>query len=424
MKHLSIFLLSVVTISCKQANVTEIKPIANTLADSSKVLLVEDKYPCMKLVTDKAIHLPVSTKGNDSSLEDRALRTSIRYLALETKEECLIGDIDKLESDDSFIFIFDKENDQVFRFSQKDGSFLNKFGQKGRGPGEYTHVTNMTLNRTKKEVCLLDIYGYKLLYFNYDGTLIREEPLFYCYNAFEFVKDRMLLCTNFNDNDNTPAINNNRLVLAEANQTPLYVGFSFPESFDTQFHQNSKMPFITCGEDVYYNHVLSDTIWQIKENGVCEAKYIFKFPGRDNLFNEKDFQKITDDEYEERQQDIPYYRDELIITKDFVKAFINNAQSLLYCTSTGHVKYSATYQSFGKPTNIRDTKFALNEKSFVSVLQPFEVIQDLQFNQKFLGESKYAYFLENQISEEERNLITTMTEEDNPILLIMDIEPF
>ena len=37
---------------------------------------------------------------------------------------------------------------------------------------------------------------------------------------------------------------------------------------------------------------------------------------------------------------------------------------------------------------------------------------------------QYTNFLNTQLTEEERQLLDNMTEEDNPILMIMDIEPF
>ncbi|MCM1109058.1 MAG: hypothetical protein NC388_08400 [Clostridium sp.] len=39
-------------------------------------------------------------------------------------------------------------------------------------------------------------------------------------------------------------------------------------------------------------------------------------------------------------------------------------------------------------------------------------------------EEQFNHMLANQYTEEERRLLSTMTEEDNPILMIMDIKPF
>ncbi|MCM1108050.1 MAG: 6-bladed beta-propeller [Clostridium sp.] len=411
------------TYSCRQASVTEIRPLNETTADTTRTILVEEKLPCIELETDNAIHLQVSDEKNVNS-EKEQIKAATHYLALETKEECLVGHIDKMESDGQDLFLFDKSNNQVLRFSGSDGSFQNKFGNTGRGPGEFIRITDMSLNKKAKEVCLLDAFGYKLLHFNYDGALVREEPMFYYYNSLEFAGDGMVICTDMNDNEDVPPLYRNRLVLADANQTPRHIGFAFTETLSANLHQGLKHGLMTCGEEVYYNHVLSDTIWRVKEEGVCEAAFIFKFPGRDNLFDDKDFQGITDEQYEEKTAGVPHYRDEIIITKDFVKAIINGADNILYYIPTGHYIYGKPqHQSFAMKSAWK-ADFAINGTSFVKVLQPFDIIRANQRSKQELDEEMYEFFINSQLTEKERQLLSTMTEEDNPILMIMDIEPF
>jgi hypothetical protein bfra3_20315 len=423
MKHIYlIVIIYFLAISCKKPNVIEVKPYDKEHADSTQVLLVKDKYPCMKLATNNAISLPVSE--TESDLEECDIRIKRHYIALETTEECLIGTISKILSEDSCVFIFDRANNSVLRFSQKDGSFLNKFGNQGRGPGEYTELVDISLNKKNKELCLYDQFGYKNMYFSYDGTLLREEPLYYFYNRIEFLGDYRILHTDLNQNTQIPSICNNRLVLAEPDQTPLYVGFAFPEKLSINFHQGSKHPLITCNGDIYYTHVLSDTIWQIKKDGICEAKYIFKFPNRGNLFDERDFSEITDDEYKDKTNSVPYYRDECIITKNFLIAKFNKAADLLYCISTGHYLHGKIPRmSFGIGSTLF-AQFTINDSSFVEVLQPFEIIKKHQQIKNEYSDFQYDLYWNKQLTEEERQLLGNMTEEDNPILMIMDIEPF
>ncbi|MDE7378112.1 MAG: 6-bladed beta-propeller [Paraprevotella sp.] len=423
-KEFIYIIVSMAIIACRNANVTEIKPYAQNLAESAEALQVKDQYPSMELVTDKAIHLPVMEESTDNVTN---IKTNIHYLPLETTEECLIGHIDKLVSDDSCLFVFDQTNQSILRFSQKDGSFLNKIGSKGRGPGEFIEVIDVSLNRKKKEICLIDFSLFKLMFFDYNGRLIQEKPLYYVYNGMEFLDNRIILHTGFNENTMAPSVNNNRLVLAEMDQTPLCVGFAFPENLKANFHHGVRHDFVTCDGDVYYNHVLSDTIWQIKEDGICEAKYVIKFPNRDNLYNEEDFKNITDNDFEERQKSTPHYQNNFIITKDFVKVSAfdeNHSQKLLYCISTGHRTNNLFHKIFGKPTDIGTIEFTLNDETFVDVIQPFEILKDFQFYKNNFNEMQYTNFLNTQLTEEERQLLNNMTEEDNPILMIMDIEPF
>lgn len=417
--------------SCKRANMTEVRPFNADYIDSTRVLLVEDKYPYMKLITDKAVHLQVrekDAKNNIIEFNTEPLKMKVRYLPLETTNECLVGGIiSKLESDDLSIFIFDYYNRQVLRFSQKDGSFLNTFGTRGRGPGEYMSISDMSLNRNKKEVCLIDNGNLKYLYYNYDGQFLREDPLYYFYEKVEFVGDYMVQDTWRNENTMVPTLNNNRLVFArQSGQTPKYVGFPYPDQVGKAFGQDMKHTFVTCNEDVYYNHLLSDTIWQIMPNGTCEAKFIFKFPGRDNLFDDNDFQNMSGDVYAQKtEKAFCYYRDDIRITEDYVQAGINGGKDLLYCIATGNYRYGTLFcNCFGNRQILNDMS-TLNGKSFVTTLQPFEIIESVKTNSKTWDMGRYdGYFCREKLSEEERQLLQKMTPEDNPILVIIDIEPF
>ena len=425
--------LCAMTYSCKKANVTEIRPMYSSYPDTTKVLLMEDKYPYMKLVTNKAVHLQVNERKSNMAvpLDEDTFRVKVHYLPLETNEDCLQGGIDKLEADDQSIFIFDDWNDKVLRFSQKDGSFMNSFGAKGRGPGEYIRISDMSLNRKKKEVCLIDNGGYKFLYYDYDGQLLREEPMFYYYYKVEFVGDYMVQYPGGSENTMAPSVNHNYLIFArQSDQTPKYVGFPFSEQLANEFGYGMTYPLVSCNGDVYFNHLLSDTIWQIKPNGTCEAKYVFKIPGRDNLFDENDFQNMSSALYEQKTQEAKcYYSDDIRITENFVFARIRGGEDMLYCIPTGHCKYGMFYlKAFGETQLLGNADFlTLNGKSFVKILQPDHILEhikkEIECYVPLLGKTE-EQLMDEWLTEEERQLLQKMTPEDNPILMIIDIEPF
>lgn len=426
-KYLCYLASCLIMLSCQKPHRTELRPFGADNSDSAKVLELEEKYPYMRLITDKAVHLPIREKGSNNAQDGpttEELTIKVHYIPLETAEDCLVGGrIHKLETDDSSIFIFDEDNNQALRFSQKDGSFMNKYGNSGRGPGEYVEIADMSLNRQKKEVCLIDFPGCKFLYYDYDGRLLREEPLYYFYGDQEFVGEYVVQNTDRNGNDMAPSVNNKRLVLAkQSDQSPVYVAFPFPENAGKSFGQNVKHPFITCNEEVYYNHLLSDTIWQIMPDGTCEAKYVFKFPGRDNLFDENDFRNMSGDIYAAKTKEAKcFYRDNIRITKDFVYAGVQNGEYMLYCIPTGHCRYGMlTQQGFGN-YQFMDNLLTLDGKSFVKVLQPFDI---LNFVNSMMGSQGKDYFWNHTLNEEERCLLQTMTPEDNPVLMVIDIEPF
>lgn len=70
---------------------------------------------------------------------------SVRYIKLETNEQCLLGYIKKLELYEGKIFIQDA-NGHVYVFDDT-GHFLNKIGVRGRGPEEYLGMINFYLDK-------------------------------------------------------------------------------------------------------------------------------------------------------------------------------------------------------------------------------------------------------------------------------------
>lgn len=75
----------------------------------------------------------ITEKTEEMMLSEIA--TDVRYIPIETREDCLFGkgfDIRYMEDG-----IFAVSGESYFRFD-KDGKFLNKIGSKGQGPEEYT----------------------------------------------------------------------------------------------------------------------------------------------------------------------------------------------------------------------------------------------------------------------------------------------
>jgi hypothetical protein len=58
----------------------------------------------------------------------------VKYITLQTKPDCLLGDIDVIKISSDKIFLISMN--EVYCFLM-DGSFYKQFGSKGIGPGEY-----------------------------------------------------------------------------------------------------------------------------------------------------------------------------------------------------------------------------------------------------------------------------------------------
>lgn len=83
----------------------------------------------------------------------------VKTTILETNENCLIGDVKSIRMIDSFIVVTDDhQSGNVFIFD-KNGRFIHRLGKVGQGPGEYTYVTDSSIDFERKEIYVFDSYS-------------------------------------------------------------------------------------------------------------------------------------------------------------------------------------------------------------------------------------------------------------------------
>jgi len=101
----------------------------------------------------------------------------IRYVKLETNDSSLIGTFPKAYYENGRIYVVYSRMIKVF---DKDGRFLFKFNKKGRGPNEYTYVSNIMILPASGNIFIQSIIGEfesKLFNFNNNGEFLESKNL-------------------------------------------------------------------------------------------------------------------------------------------------------------------------------------------------------------------------------------------------------
>lgn len=110
-----------------------------------------------------------------SNCSGDALKTPPSYrvtdiIKLETNIESFITNIKQMEMNDSLIFILNgSENLYVF---DRNGNFKNQIGKKGEAPNEYLVLNTFYINAVEQMVVLIDSYKNVLLNYSFDGKYI------------------------------------------------------------------------------------------------------------------------------------------------------------------------------------------------------------------------------------------------------------
>ncbi|MCT4600621.1 MAG: 6-bladed beta-propeller [Marinifilaceae bacterium] len=111
--------------------------------------------------------------NNPISLDINKYVSNIKYIPLETKSECMIGEIKKVLKSKDYIFVADF-SDNLFVFDL-NGKFVKKIGNKGKGPNEYISITDFAINNAKQEIIIASLNEF--LVFKFNGDFIQKSRL-------------------------------------------------------------------------------------------------------------------------------------------------------------------------------------------------------------------------------------------------------
>ena len=112
--------------------------------------------------------VPFINVKDDSAFVDCI--TNVELVPLEESGDHLLGKVMDLQLLDDGYVLTDKRNANVFNYAL-DGTFRNRIGRKGRGPGEYNMISNV---QTMDGKVLVFSYPDKVIFFTPTGDVLNE----------------------------------------------------------------------------------------------------------------------------------------------------------------------------------------------------------------------------------------------------------
>lgn len=136
------------------------------------------------------VKLKVSLENKSPSYKDYF--DSIEMIPLESNDSSLMAEIEKVVCIGDTIVAYDGSRNIINVFSP-DGRFLNRIGNIGQGPEEYTLVYDISYNPGKNFLSLLSPFG-EYLDFSIDNKFLQrtELPPQANYQSFEWISDNRL----------------------------------------------------------------------------------------------------------------------------------------------------------------------------------------------------------------------------------------
>ena len=123
-------------------------------------------------------------------------------IPLETTEDNIIGNIDKISITDEYMYILDKQQAMIFVFD-KAGRYINKIAHQGRALGEYQSISDFAVSCSYL-YCLSRI-NKKIFVYDFNAAFVRSCNLNDWYSSFCVVNDSLMYL--FSDENNEQYFN-------------------------------------------------------------------------------------------------------------------------------------------------------------------------------------------------------------------------
>lgn len=361
----------------------------------------------------------VLEKRKEAVVSDSIFSEDVRFVRLETNQNCLIGHIDRVLFSDSLIFIVDGRITKAIYIFDQNGLFKNKIANRGKGPAEYLDIQDVEINQKRKEIGVLDGYGMKINFFNFEGEFVRtvstEPVIFYSFaslDSLNYILDK----GRFSDNCRKPSLSNARLLCSDLKNIAS-IGINIEKGQD-QLHRTTARQFWKFDSGIYFNKPFHDTIYRVT-NDTIYADYYLDFDGLNIPYDKK--LKLTDHDFKEVDAKYAYLNGDFIDLECFLYMYLfypEFGMHTIYCKESQRVISGADFVSYNPIFSlIRTPVGAYGNNTIVVALEANFV---LGFRWEACPvKDKYPH-LKNQFEE----LVSGLKRDDNPTLAFYTFKKF
>lgn len=360
------------------------------------VLLPSCRESRQKAATNAEIVAKVEVSESDKGFDVCQMADFEKVIPLETVGDALIGEIDKLEMDDSHIVILDKRMRTVWLFGI-DGKFIRKIGRLGNGPKEYVSLDDMCFDKENGTVWIWDRVKQVMLEYDLAGDFLKEVATGFSSNVFAKTNEGFWLYYSYLKNPD-----NNSLILVNEEMDHLVKGFfatkeTFPVSLSSGFTS-------WAGKEYFY-FPLSNVLYSLDGT---EARPYIEFDFGERTLPYSKIVNMSPEEYET-----------LIDSGSYLGGLKNVQLSSKYCffqfSSTVQNKYVTAYYGVLDLETLKVEVFSYLNGS--DLLVDFSSLLCVTANDELvypIYPSKHHPIYYDEL----RTLVPDVTEESNPILVL------
>jgi hypothetical protein len=258
----------------------------------------------------------------------------IELIPLETAENSLLTEVEKVICRDSIYYIYDRKQNILLRFDW-DGRFINQISRLGNGPEEYSSIIDFDVNEEKQSVQILSPAG-TMYSFDYAGKLIEKyslERIALNYHHFTHAGKDQILFWSF--------------ISRDASMNQLYLYSEKKKKFIGEYYKDdvilnlfAKNVFYSCNETPFFYKPFYNEVYSL-ENDSLKVNYKWDFgnetmhiqtydlPDHFDHFKLLDMLKKSEIPYffnEQAQNDLYYYTQVIFEVSQTVHVFYNKKE--------------------------------------------------------------------------------------------------
>ncbi len=125
-------------------------------------------------------------KKNDPDIPLIDLAKSVKTIQLETSENSLLSRVYDVKLFDEQLYVTDRKKILIF---DREGNFIDQFGRRGEGPGEYRGISSFTLDSSNGNIYIAS--DYRVLVYTADSKLLMEKKFPHGTYNLEFVDGKL-----------------------------------------------------------------------------------------------------------------------------------------------------------------------------------------------------------------------------------------
>ena len=357
---------------------------------------------------DECIQVELPSKLPHSDLD--TIFSSYKLIPLETSEEFLIGNIDRIIKCPGCYCIQDRENANVFIF-EENGKFRCKLGNKGHARNEHLDAWSIAYDEKNEQIVMLDLTGRRLLSYDLMGNLKKVASLFFLYHDMAFLGDDILCLTESAYNRFSDIIDLSRLVLADKMGKPIRRGFPITEMIRKNFNYGNKLA--QYKDKAYFTDLLSDTIWEV--SGKEMAPILNMTVNGSQRFSKDEKENMTDHIFKMRLAKQPY-ANRIQISSEYIALPVaipreGGAIALMLISRKSNrqkfVGISTNHTRLDSYLGVNSSNGFADDSTLINIIPPSIIL---------LGASNTQ--IKDHLSKEDRELLKNLKPDDNPVLLL------